>query len=159
MKMLAKCLGSVALVLAVIFAYLVAGVRLQASASNEIVIPAAQEQARFEDAMRRIESGELGGRLYGSVPQGDIDDYSFIVIDLSVGSFGLLPCEWITAGVSPLEGDIALVEYAVPDVEPLSRVSKQIWILAEADKAQTGHSVWIEYYAFGYKTYADAKIK
>ena len=159
MKTLAKCLGSVALVLAVIFIYLIAGTRLQVSASNETVIPASQESERFEKAIRSIESGEMGDRLYTAAPKGDIDDYSFIVLDLSVGSFGVLPCEWITAGISPLEGDIALVEHTVPDVEPLSRVKTQIWILAETDRAQTGHSVWIEYYAFGYKTYADAKMK
>lgn len=159
MKMLAKCLGSVTLVIAVIFAYLVAGTRLQVSVTAETIIPAAQESERFEQALRSIQSGEAGDRLYGAAPQGTIDDYSFIVLDLSVGSFGLLPCEWITAGISPMEGDIALIEYTVPDVGPLSRVKTQIWILAAADKAQTGHSAWIEYYAFGYKTYADAKLK
>ena len=159
MKMLAKCLGAVTLVLVVIFAYLVAGTRLQVSATNETIIPAAEQKELFEQAMRSIHAGEMDDRLYTAAPQGDIDDYVFITIDVSVGSFGLLPCEWITAGVSPLEGDIALIRNRLPDAQPLSRQKGQIILLAEADKAQTGHHVWIEYYAFGYRTYADAKMK
>lgn len=159
MKMLAKCLGAVTLVLAVIFAYLVAGTRLQVSASNETIIPAAEHSELFEQTMRAVRAGEMGDRLYSAAPQGDIDDYVFITIDVSVGSFGLLPCEWITAGVSPMEGDIALIQNRLPDAQPLGRQKGQIILLAEADRAQTGHHVWIEYYALGYRTYADAKLK
>lgn len=157
MKILAKYLSSVALVLAVIFACLVAGTRLQVSVCAENIIPAAQESERYEEALRQIESGALGNRLYSAVPQGDMDDYVFVVLDLSVRSFGLLPCEWITAGVTPLAGDIALIENSVPDVRSPGRSTAQIWILADAQTAQTGHGVWIEYYAFGVHTYADAK--
>ncbi|MDO4739448.1 MAG: hypothetical protein Q4A66_02165 [Eubacteriales bacterium] len=159
MKTLAKSLGAMALVLTVIFAYLVAGTRLQVSSSNETIIPAAQESERFEQAVRAIESGEIGDRLYSAGPIGDISEYSFITMDITVSSFGLLPCEWIRAGVAPLEGDVALVECELPDADLLSRNTTRIWILARSDSASTGHSAWIEYYAFGYKTYADAKAR
>jgi len=159
MKMLAKSIGSVALVLAVIFAYLVAGTRLQVASGNERIVPAAQEPERFAQAVRAIESGQTGDRLYAAAPTGNIDEYCFIALDITVGSFGLLPCEWITAGIAPMEGDIALVEFDLPDAEPLSRRTTTVWILADAEKAQTGHRAWIEYYAFGYRTYADAKMK
>ena len=60
---------------------------------------------------------------------------------------------------SPMEGDIALIQNRLPDAQPLGRQKGQIILLAEADRAQTGHHVWIEYYALGYRTYADAKLK
>ena len=157
MKMLAKCLGSVALVLAVIFAYLIAGTRLQVTISNEEIIPASQESELFYQALREIESGALGDRQYASLSGTDIDRYSFIALDLSIGSFGLLPCEWVRAGIAPKEGDVALLSSDLPDVQPLSRVKARLWILTEADRAQTGHSAWIEYYAFGYQVFADAR--
>jgi len=159
MKTIAKTLGSIALVLIVVLVYLVAGTRLQVSAANETIIPAAQEPERFAQALRSVKSGEAGDRLYGALGSENIEDYCFITLDVKIGSFGLLPCEWITAGVSPLEGDIALVEYELPDAKPLSRSTTSIWILADAQRAQTGHHVWIEYYAFGYKTYLDAKMR
>lgn len=159
MKTLSKCLAAVALVVAVIFAYLVAGTRLQVSVYNEYVVPAAQESERFARAQRSIQSGETGDRLYSAAPQGDIDDYVFIVLEMSVRSFGMLPCEWISAGVTPLPGDIALIENDVADLGPLGRTSAQIWILADKQTAQTGHGAWIDYYAFGIRSYADAKSR
>lgn len=157
MKKLAKCLGSVTLILIVIFAYLVAGTRLMVSVTGETIIPAAQESERFAQALRKIKDGAIDDKLYTSVPTEDINEYSFIVLDLSIRSFGLLPCEWIQAGIAPMQGDIALVEADISDVGPLSRETPSLWILAEAGKAQTGHRAWIEYYAFGYPTVVDAK--
>jgi len=159
MKTFAKTMGALALVLAVILAYLVAGTRLQTSASNERIIPAVQESERFEQALRTVKSGAAGDRQYGVIGSDNIEDYCFVVLDITVGSFGLLPCEWVTAGITPMEGDIALVEADLPDIRPLSRSTTTIYILADAQKAQTGHHAWIEYYAFGYKTFADAKAR
>jgi len=159
MKTLAKCLGAIALVLAVLFAYLVAGTRLQVSVSNESIVPAAEYAQLFAQTMEGLRSGELAERQFSAAETEDIADYVFIVADLSVGSFGLLPCEWIRAGVTPMAGDVALAYNDVPDVPPLGRAKAQLFILAQADRAQTGHGVWIEYYAYGIRMNADAKVR
>ncbi len=159
MKTLAKCLGAIALVLAVLFAYLVAGAHLQVSLASEAVVPASDYAELFAQTMEGLATGELADRQFRAPDSEDIGDYCFIVADLSVGSFGLLPCEWIEAGVTPLPGDIVLAYNDVPDVPPLGRSKAQLFILARADAAQTGHGVWIEYYAYGMRMTADAKAR
>ncbi len=157
MKTLAKCLGSVALVLVLMAAWFVLGARLQVSVVNETIVPASEEPELFAQAMADLRSGALGGDVFVSAPEKDISEYSFVILEMRVGSFGLLPCEWITAGVTPLPGDIALVQKEIPDVGPLGRARAEICILADAAAAQTGHGAWIEYYAFGIHTYRDAR--
>ena len=159
MKNLAKCLGACALVLAVLFAYFIAGAHLQVSVSNETVVPASDYAELFAQTMERLSTGELADRQFKAPDSEDIADYAFIVADLSVGSFGLLPCEWIEVGVTPLAGDIALAFGDVPDIPPLGRAKTQLFILAKAGEAQTGHGVWIEYYAYGVHMTADAKAR
>ncbi len=159
MKTLARCLGAIALVLAVLFAYLVAGAHLQVSITNEEAVPAAEYAELFAQTMERMRSGEFADRQFRAAPSEDISDYVFIVTDLSVGSFGLLPCEWLRAGVTPLEGDIVLAYNDLPDIPPLGRAKAQVFLLAEAGSARTGHGVWIEYYAYGVPMTADAKVR
>ena len=156
MKTLAKSLGSVALVLAVAFAYLVFGARLQVSLLSENVVPAAAYPEVFEKTMEDIRTGVLTDRVYGDAGAGSIEDYCFVEMRLTARSFGLLPCQWVVVRVTPMPGDIALATEEMPDVAPLSRSEATVLVLAKADSVQTGHAAWIEYYAFGARSYADA---
>ena len=157
MKQLAKVLGVISVILALIAAYLFAGTHLQVRVTETQIVAASEQPELFAASVSRLANGELGDRAYTQNVPESADDCCFVRIRLNVRSFGLLPCEWITAGVTPLAGDIALVESRVPDIGALASRQVDLWLLAEKGAAADGRGVWIDYYAFGSPTYAESQ--
>lgn len=157
MKQLAKVLGVISVIFALIAAYLFAGAHLQLRVTETQIVAASEQPELFAASVRKLANGELGDRAYTQNVPESIDDCCFVRIRLNVRSFGLLPCEWITAGVTPLAGDIALVESRVPDIDALGSRQVDLWLLAEKGAVAEGRGVWIDYYAFGSPTYAEAQ--
>lgn len=156
MKTLAKTLGAMLLVIALLAVYLIWGARLSVSVTNEYVVPASEMADEFESAMERISSGEIEDKCWFRPVSMDIEDYSFVVMEVTARSRGMLPCEWITAGITPLEGDHVLVSDRLDDIGAFGSSTGRILLLSDASTASTGHSLWLNYYAFGIKTCAEA---
>lgn len=131
MKQLAKVLGVISVILALIAAYLFAGTHLQVRVTETQIVAASEQPELFAASVSRLANGELGDRAYTQNIPESADDCCFVRIRVNVRSFGLLPCEWITAGVTPLAGDIALVESRVPDIGALASRQVDLWLLAE----------------------------
>ncbi len=157
MKTLAKTLAVLTLIAAVTLTWLIWGAHLRLTVISEDIIAASDHPEEFEKAVARLGSGELDAVCWRKPASLEIEDYSFIVITAEARSYGILPCEWITAGVSPLEGDYVLLNDRFDDIRALGSSKADIVILADSSLAAKGHKVWAEYYAFGIKTYSEAK--
>lgn len=156
-KSLSRILSGAAVLLFLLCVYCAAGTRLQVRIVQERIVPAQELPTLFTQVIEELSAGAHADSRFLPLPESrSPEDYALVELTLRAGSFGLLPCEWITAGVTPLPGDIALVRSSLPDIGPLGRAEERIYLLCEKHNAQTGHRAWITYYAFGIHMYKDA---
>lgn len=144
-----KILLAVTVVAVAAFAYAFVSSQLSASLESAVVEEAQARQSAFDTIAQTLKRGDLSGVQYRDLTSDEAQDYAFITYTVQLEGANLLPAEWAVISLTPLEGDVVLIQGAPQDVPSFGRATLSATLLTTKDQADAPRNLWVEYYVLG----------
>lgn len=132
-----------------VFFYAFVSAQLSAVLEDITIEPAQNRASTFESLREALRRGDLAGSQYRDMDGDEASDYAFITYTVRLEGYSLLPAEWAVLSLSPLPGDIVLIQGPPQDAPSFGGCLLSATLLTSAQEAESARSLWAEYYVLG----------
>lgn len=144
-----KILLAVTLAAVLVFAYALVSAQLSATLVSAVAEGADTRVGTFDELAEALARGDLSAVQYKELQSREAADYAFVTYTVELKGLNLMPAEWAVISLTPLEGDVVLIQGAPQDMASFGNCTLSASLLTRRDLAQAQRELWVEYYVLG----------
>ena len=144
-----KILLAVTLASVLAFAYALLSAQLSATLVSAVAEGADTRADTFAELAAALKRGDLAAVQYQDLKGDKAADYAFVTYTVELKGLNLMPAEWAVLSLTPLEGDVVLIQGAPQDMASFGSCTLSATLLTRRDLAQAQRGLWVEYYVLG----------